>query len=60
MNPAADLSRVAEIEARQDEVLRQLDQLERQIEAALKEFGGERWLKVVAPPPSAAPRADAA
>lgn len=56
----ADLSRVAEIEARQDEVLRQLDQLERQLEAALREFGGERWLKVVAAPISSCRQPEAA
>ena len=35
--PIPSVSRVAELEARQDEILRQLDDLERQIEAVLRQ-----------------------
>ena len=37
-NPASAIHPVAELEARQDQVLRDLDELERRLELALREF----------------------
>jgi len=38
---------IAALESRQDEVLRQLDDLEQQVLSALKTFGDSRWSKVL-------------
>jgi hypothetical protein len=52
------IAAIAALESRQDEVLRQLDDLEQQVLAALKTFGDSRWSKVlgveVATPPASA------
>lgn len=61
--PAAEpsfptVAAIAALESRQDEVLRQLDDLEQQVLTALKTFGDSRWSKVlgveVATPPAGA------